>query len=173
MKTNVGKLGDDQVSLLHKKCLNYENCVSKGMNHLSERLSDLERSFRRSRLQSSELVSKESENATAAELEPLLRGDYKERLKLWFDLAKIARKQQIWDICRVSCRFCTLYDNKKYVERFLIRPTSGQTNTIGFGSLFDQDLMRNLAEVHFIFGEVYFIKIRLILINSLFLFQYL
>lgn len=144
---NVGKLGDDQVSLLHKKSLNFENCISKGVNHLNERLNDLEISFNRSNRPNSSTLPGPEEKAR---LETLLKVDFKERLKLWYDLSKIARKQQIWDICRVSCRFCTLYDNPKHIDRFL----RGQQQNAGFGSLFDQDLMRNLAEVHFIFGEV-------------------
>lgn len=144
----MGKIGDDQVSLLHKKALNFENCVSKGANHLSERLNDLEITFNRSNRPNS---STQPSAEDRARLEVLLRVDFKERLKLWYDLSKIARKQQIWDICRVSCRFCTLYDNAKYIDRFL---RADQQPTAAFASLFDQDLMRNLAEVHFIFGEV-------------------
>ncbi|XP_061818695.1 cilia- and flagella-associated protein 46 isoform X5 [Nerophis lumbriciformis] len=36
--------------------------------------------------------------------------DNTERLKLWATLAKTARKQEVWDVCRVACRFCLLYD---------------------------------------------------------------
>lgn len=88
-----------------------------------------------------------------AEIEDILRVDFKERLKLWFDLSRIARKQQIWDVCRVSSRFCLLYDNDQYVNRFLKNP---QTQPPKFSSLFDIELMRNLAEAHFILGEVNF-----------------
>lgn len=143
------------MSLLVKKSLNYENCVSKGANHLNERLNDLEISFNRSNRPDSSTTALGA--ADKARLETLLRADFKERLKLWYDLSKIARKQQIWDICRVSCRFCTLYDNPKHIDRFL-RATTGQQpqqqQQTGFASLFDQELMRNLAEVHFVFGEV-------------------
>nr|XP_057920264.1 cilia- and flagella-associated protein 46 isoform X2 [Doryrhamphus excisus] len=39
--------------------------------------------------------------------------DNTERLKLWAALAKSARKQEVWDVCRVACRFCLLYDEGK------------------------------------------------------------
>lgn len=165
LKAHVGKLGDDQVSLLVKKSLNYENCVNKGANHLNERLNDLEISFNRSNRPDSSTTALGA--ADKARLETLLRADFKERLKLWYDLSKIARKQQIWDICRVSCRFCTLYDNPKHIDRFLRATTTtisqqpqqqqqqqASSNLPGLASLFDQELMRNLAEVHFVFGEV-------------------
>uniref|UniRef100_A0A7M4EJE2 Cilia and flagella associated protein 46 n=1 Tax=Crocodylus porosus TaxID=8502 RepID=A0A7M4EJE2_CROPO len=35
----------------------------------------------------------------------------KERISLWADLAKVARKQEVWDVCRTACRFCLLYDD--------------------------------------------------------------
>ena len=63
-------------------------------------------------------------------------------MKLWLDLCRIARKQQIWDICRVSCRFLILYDRRDLIDRFLHERT-----------LYDIELVRNLAEAHFILGE--------------------
>jgi hypothetical protein len=48
-----------------------------------------------------------------------LKVDYRERLKLWFDLCKISRRQQIWDVCRVASRFCLLYDDEKLFNRFI------------------------------------------------------
>ncbi|XP_055900491.1 cilia- and flagella-associated protein 46-like isoform X3 [Biomphalaria glabrata] len=36
-----------------------------------------------------------------------------ERIKLWVDLVKIARKQEVWDVCRTACKFCLLYDDDK------------------------------------------------------------
>lgn len=115
-------------------------------HHLTSRMSDVERAFYRSRPDLSTTTT------TPNELELLMKVDFKERLKLWYDLSKIARKQQIWDICRVSCRFCLLFDNEKYINRFL-KTSSSQPQR--FNSLFDKDLMRNLAEAHFIFGEVH------------------
>ncbi|XP_061546899.1 cilia- and flagella-associated protein 46 isoform X4 [Phycodurus eques] len=39
--------------------------------------------------------------------------DNTERLRLWAALAKTARKQEVWDVCRVACRFCLLYDEAR------------------------------------------------------------
>ncbi|XP_063723597.1 cilia- and flagella-associated protein 46-like isoform X4 [Symsagittifera roscoffensis] len=36
------------------------------------------------------------------------------RVRLWADLARTARKQGVWDICRVACRFCMLYDDNRW-----------------------------------------------------------
>ena len=54
----------------------------------------------------------------------------------------IARRQEIWDLCRTAARFCLLYDNE--ARRVSLRTTDG----------FQRDLVRILAEVHFIAGEV-------------------
>ncbi|XP_056147442.1 cilia- and flagella-associated protein 46 [Lampris incognitus] len=37
-----------------------------------------------------------------------------ERVKLWAALAKIARKQEIWDVCSTACRFCLLYNDGRW-----------------------------------------------------------
>ncbi|XP_077350768.1 cilia- and flagella-associated protein 46 isoform X2 [Festucalex cinctus] len=39
--------------------------------------------------------------------------DNTERLRLWATLAKTARKQEVWDVCRVAGRFCLLYDEAR------------------------------------------------------------
>jgi len=36
------------------------------------------------------------------------------RAALWGDLAKTARKQEVWDVCRVAARFCLLYDDGRW-----------------------------------------------------------
>lgn len=36
------------------------------------------------------------------------------RARLWADLAKTARKQGVWDVCRVAARFCLLYDDGRW-----------------------------------------------------------
>ncbi|RNA03099.1 cilia- and flagella-associated 46-like [Brachionus plicatilis] len=133
-----GKLNEDHVAILHKKMLNYENCVRKSEEHLQDRMDEFVRNYLRNNPESS---------SESPEIEQIIKIDYKERLKLWYDLCRIARKQQIWDICRVSCRFCLLYDGEQFVSRFL-------KSSAKFNSLFDTDLMRNLAEAHFIFAEV-------------------
>uniref|UniRef100_A0A8C7V183 Cilia and flagella associated protein 46 n=1 Tax=Oncorhynchus mykiss TaxID=8022 RepID=A0A8C7V183_ONCMY len=38
----------------------------------------------------------------------------RERVKLWAALAKTARKQEVWDVCRAACRFCLLYDDGRW-----------------------------------------------------------
>lgn len=141
---------DHPVTRLHQKVVNYESCIKKGEEHLNERISDLDREHKRSK-----------PDIKTDELEKLIRTDYKQRLKLWFDLSKVARKQQIWDICRVSCRFTLLYDQEKLVSRFLKNKSPSSQQPGGrrtaqnekFVSLFDRELMRNMAEIHFIFGE--------------------
>lgn len=35
------------------------------------------------------------------------------RLRLWVTLAKTARKQEVWDVCRAACRFCLPFDDKR------------------------------------------------------------
>ncbi|XP_036907145.1 cilia- and flagella-associated protein 46 [Sturnira hondurensis] len=37
----------------------------------------------------------------------------KERVQIWAELAKVSRKQGVWDVCRAACRFCLLYDSVK------------------------------------------------------------
>jgi hypothetical protein len=46
-KSTFGKLNEDQVTRLYKKMQNYENCIKKGANHLSNRIMEFERNFRR------------------------------------------------------------------------------------------------------------------------------
>lgn len=145
---NFLRANEDKVSQLYKKYLNYENCINKCNDHLANRISDLERNYKR----------KNESNANMAELERMVSTDYKERLKIWFDLCRIARIQKIWDICRVSAKFCLLYDSEPYVNRFL-KQSVPNVKEQQFKSLFDRELMRNLAEIHFILGEVSFTKL--------------
>ncbi|XP_072177207.1 cilia- and flagella-associated protein 46-like [Diadema setosum] len=103
----------------------------------------------------------------------------RERARLWGDLAKTARKQEVWDICRVASRFCLLYDDDRWSKPASpTRPETRQDNasvasdhhptaetptgrkkssmamvaepTMG---LSDKDLVRMLAEVHFLNSE--------------------
>ncbi len=60
----------------------------------------------------------------------------------------IARRQEIWDICRTAARFCLLYDNE---QRRSLLNINDQTLT---PNVFQRDLIRILAEIHFINGEV-------------------
>ena len=45
------------------------------------------------------------------------------RALLWGDLARTARKQQVWDVCRVAARFALLYDDNRWK---VIQPQSGK-----------------------------------------------
>ncbi|CAF5088552.1 unnamed protein product, partial [Rotaria magnacalcarata] len=69
------------------------------------------------------------------------------RLKLWADLTMIARRQEIWDICRSAARFCLLYDNEERRSLFNENSQSSKSN------VFQRDLVRLVAEIHFIAGE--------------------
>lgn len=60
----------------------------------------------------------------------------------------IARRQEIWDICRTAARFCLLYDNDERRSRLNATDKSIKPN------VFQRDLLRILAEIHFIAGEV-------------------
>uniref|UniRef100_A0A8D0KYF1 Cilia and flagella associated protein 46 n=1 Tax=Strix occidentalis caurina TaxID=311401 RepID=A0A8D0KYF1_STROC len=44
----------------------------------------------------------------------------RERIILWADLAKVARKQEVWDVCRTACRFCLLYDDTLFRKKKII-----------------------------------------------------
>lgn len=43
------------------------------------------------------------------------------RIQIWAELAKVARKQGVWDICRTACRFCLLYDNVKVKKQVRLK----------------------------------------------------
>eukprot|EP00057_Strongylocentrotus_purpuratus_P019582 XP_011674056.1 PREDICTED: cilia- and flagella-associated protein 46-like [Strongylocentrotus purpuratus] len=103
----------------------------------------------------------------------------RERARLWGDLAKTARKQEVWDICRVAARFCLLYDDDRWSKpQSPSRPETRQENSSVASDhpptsetptsrkksqnaivaepvlgLSDKDLVRMLAEVHFLNSE--------------------
>ncbi|CAH8558654.1 unnamed protein product [Heterobilharzia americana] len=37
-----------------------------------------------------------------------------EKLLMWFDLIKLAKKYQMWDLCSTLCRLCLLFDDDSY-----------------------------------------------------------
>jgi len=74
----------------------------------------------------------------------------------------IARRQEIWDVCRTAARFCLLYDNEQ--RRSLLNITDESSKP----SVFQRDLIRLLAEIHFIAGEVEIFLFR----NSVFFFKF-
>ncbi|XP_060780970.1 cilia- and flagella-associated protein 46 [Neoarius graeffei] len=77
--------------------------------------------------------------------------DDRERMRLWASLVKTARKQELWDVCRAACRFCLLYDDKRWkIEcKQIYKEESGA-----------RELLRLLAEVHFINAEATIHKLR-------------
>uniref|UniRef100_A0A8C8Y3Z7 Cilia and flagella associated protein 46 n=1 Tax=Panthera leo TaxID=9689 RepID=A0A8C8Y3Z7_PANLE len=90
----------------------------------------------------------------------------RDRIQIWAELAKVARKQGVWDVCRTACRFCLLYDNVKAKKP--TRPKRGTRKKRG-GDSAAQDgwgpsevtsqrqaspsLLRKFAEVGFINAE--------------------
>nr|XP_039321178.1 cilia- and flagella-associated protein 46 isoform X3 [Saimiri boliviensis boliviensis] len=88
----------------------------------------------------------------------------KERVQIWAELAKVARKQGVWDVCRSASRFCLLYDSVK-VKKLRLR--RGRKRRGGDSSVQDAgsqpevvlqrqvspDLLRKFAEVGFINAE--------------------
>ncbi|XP_009877634.1 PREDICTED: tetratricopeptide repeat protein 40, partial [Apaloderma vittatum] len=95
----------------------------------------------------------------------------RERIIHWADLAKVARKQEVWDVCRAACRFCLLYGDTLF--RKVTEPKKTQKNktsttrmdddqdeSLAGESLlmansfsFERDLLRILAEIRFINAE--------------------
>ncbi|XP_078499587.1 cilia- and flagella-associated protein 46 [Lissotriton helveticus] len=95
-----------------------------------------------------------------------------ERVRLWADLAKIARKQEVWDVCRTACRFCLLYDDGRWkIPKPEILPkkssstnraddshtslSSSVSSTLTLKPSFDpgRAFLRLLAEIRFINAE--------------------
>ncbi|XP_010175656.1 cilia- and flagella-associated protein 46, partial [Antrostomus carolinensis] len=95
----------------------------------------------------------------------------RERIILWAHLAKVARKQGVWDVCRAACRFCLLYDDTLF--RKVIKPKKTQNEKASTTIMnddqgdsllresllpaksfsFEKDLLRILAEIRFINAE--------------------
>lgn len=112
------------------------------------------------------------------------------RLKLWATLVKLARKQEVWDVCRAACRFCLLYDDGRLkMSKSDSKETTGSSHGCNrsrvkwAGELWfclvvpecrrseedscaeslhsctgsqthERDLLRLLAEIHFVSAEV-------------------
>ncbi|XP_027758626.1 cilia- and flagella-associated protein 46 [Empidonax traillii] len=93
-----------------------------------------------------------------------------ERITLWADLAKVACKQEVWDVCRAACRFCLLYEDNLF--RKVSKPretrkskagaammvdglgdTSGESLLPANSFSFERNLLRILAEIRFINAE--------------------
>ncbi|XP_074608699.1 cilia- and flagella-associated protein 46-like [Acropora palmata] len=110
-----------------------------------------------------------------------------ERVRIWADLAKTARKQQVWDAARVAARFCLLYDDNRWSRKNAgntsekhgdggadredgvdsrtpvhLGESGSKLDVTGMKLLYprgmtafsvENDLLRTLAEVRFIFAE--------------------
>ncbi|XP_010226733.1 PREDICTED: tetratricopeptide repeat protein 40-like, partial [Tinamus guttatus] len=109
----------------------------------------------------------------------------KDRIRLWADLAKVARKQGVWDVCRTACRFCLLYDDTLYRKVTKLKKTQkkkasivmddDQGSSLPGESLlpaksfsFERDLLKMLAEIRFINAEatVHLLRLQGIELNN-------
>ncbi|XP_014746146.1 PREDICTED: cilia- and flagella-associated protein 46 [Sturnus vulgaris] len=118
-------------------------------------------------------------------LKHLRNGNDRERIILWADLAKVARKREVWDVCRAACRFCLLYDDIFFREATKHKKTQknkpnatmmvGQGDSSSGESLlpaksfsFEPDLLRILAEIRFINAEatVHLLRLQGIKLND-------
>ncbi|XP_045926168.1 cilia- and flagella-associated protein 46 isoform X3 [Micropterus dolomieu] len=85
--------------------------------------------------------------------------DNTERVKLWATLAKTARKQEMWDVCRAACRFCLLYDDGRWKIsktdkcRCSEEESCAECHDCNGSQTCVKDLLRLLAEIHFISAE--------------------
>ncbi|EOB01283.1 TPR repeat-containing protein C10orf93 [Anas platyrhynchos] len=104
-------------------------------------------------------------------LKHLKKENDKERIRLWANLAKVARTQEVWDVCRTACRFCLLYDDTLFRRATKPKKTQKKKASITMmdddqddglpGELllpaksfsFERDLLRILAEIRFINAE--------------------
>uniref|UniRef100_A0A1I8ITL3 TPR_REGION domain-containing protein n=1 Tax=Macrostomum lignano TaxID=282301 RepID=A0A1I8ITL3_9PLAT len=81
----------------------------------------------------------EAENSGAGGGGQLKLGD-PTQLHLYADLARTARSQEVWDVCRVACRFCLLYDDGRWknpVPQTSPDPTQPQQPQSGSGNASD------------------------------------
>ncbi|XP_012516129.1 PREDICTED: cilia- and flagella-associated protein 46 [Propithecus coquereli] len=106
-----------------------------------------------------------SVDKAAGHLRRLGNENDKERIQIWAELAKVARKQGVWDVCRAASRFCLLYDSVKVKKPSRLR--RGRKRRGGEGSEHEAtgpsevalqrqvscDLLRRFAEVGFINAE--------------------
>ncbi|KAM5271866.1 cilia- and flagella-associated protein 46 [Ctenodactylus gundi] len=107
-----------------------------------------------------------SVDKAAGHLQRLGSKNDKERIQIWAELAKVARKQGVWDVCRTASRFCLLYDvtktkkparlkragRKKRAAEGAAQDTWGQPE-VTVQKQASPHLLRKLAEVGFISAE--------------------
>ncbi|XP_051883705.1 cilia- and flagella-associated protein 46 [Pristis pectinata] len=108
---------------------------------------------------------------TEGHLERLEDVNDKLRVGIWTDLVKVARKQEIWDVCRAACQFCLLYDDGRWKLEKSEEGDSSINITVSDAQLYSShrissslhssrktfysnvDVIRLLADIHFIKGE--------------------
>ncbi|RXM35439.1 Cilia- and flagella-associated protein 46 [Acipenser ruthenus] len=100
----------------------------------------------------------------------------KERMRLWATLAKVARKQEVWDVCCTACRFCLLYDDDRWkapktadyekkddegaMEGILGDVSLAQGSPRMIKESSEKDLIRILAQIRLICAEATIYKLR-------------
>lgn len=106
-----------------------------------------------------------SVDKAAGHLRRLGHENDQERVQIWAELAKVARQQGVWDVCRTASRFCLLYDSVK--AKKLPRPRRGRKRRTRASSAqaskglsefllqrsASSQLLRKFAEVGFISAE--------------------
>uniref|UniRef100_G3VK46 Cilia and flagella associated protein 46 n=1 Tax=Sarcophilus harrisii TaxID=9305 RepID=G3VK46_SARHA len=130
----------------------------------------------KSRRQISFLCAKARHHTTSIDkaeghLKRLKHDNREERIHIWADLARVARKQGVWDVCRTACRFCLLYDvagkkKKGATEASLEVPSSSEMMMMG--SKMPLDVQRTFAQVGFINAEavIHFLQSEGIALNN-------
>ncbi|XP_057361386.1 cilia- and flagella-associated protein 46 [Manis pentadactyla] len=96
--------------------------------------------------------------------------NHRERIEIWAELTKVARKQGVWDVCRAASRFCLLYDVRAKKPARMEGGKKWGADGSGQGpwghsevtlqQLGSPSLLRKFAEVGFISGEatVHFLR---------------
>ncbi|XP_023564812.1 cilia- and flagella-associated protein 46 [Octodon degus] len=105
-----------------------------------------------------------SVDKAAGHLQRLGHENDQERIQIWAELAKVARKQGVWDVCRAASRFCLLYDiktkkparlkrgKKKRGAEGSVHETRSQSH-LALQKQTSPYLLRKFAEVGFISAE--------------------
>ncbi|XP_010138787.1 PREDICTED: tetratricopeptide repeat protein 40, partial [Buceros rhinoceros silvestris] len=109
----------------------------------------------------------------------------RERILLWADLAKVARKHEVWDVCRAACRYCLFYDDTLFRKETKSKKTEkkgsvsvmdddqgdsppGESLLPAKSFSFERDLLRILAEIRFINAEatVHLLRLQGVALNE-------
>uniref|UniRef100_UPI00398F0566 cilia- and flagella-associated protein 46 n=1 Tax=Pristiophorus japonicus TaxID=55135 RepID=UPI00398F0566 len=92
------------------------------------------------------------------------------RVRLWADLAKVARKQEVWDVCRTACQFCLLYDDGRWKTKHA-EDREAISTSISEGNISSIDTMPSLVlqaphEVCFSASDLLILMADIYLING-------